>query len=41
MPLSHISITDFARSGSRPTCVRQLVDLGAPFIKIEHPQDER
>ena len=37
MPLSHINLIDLTRSGSRSTCVRQLVDMGAQVIQIERP----
>lgn len=38
-PLAGINIVDLARARSGPTCVRQLVDLGADAVQVLGPGD--
>jgi len=37
LPLGRFTVLDLTRARAGPTCVRQLVDLGAQAIKIEMP----
>src|ERR1051326_5871940 len=38
--LSHIKVIDLCRARSRPTCVRQLSEMGAHVIKVEALQSD-
>ena len=39
LPLEPYTVIDLTRARSGPTCVRQLADMGARVIKVEHPTD--